>query len=89
VAMTRGGKVPRETERVGRLKRKRKESGKVGQSYDGRTADEGKEPSLEEKRSRRVGGVGGRVEVGGVWIVDGTGCTALGAFAALHLHRTV
>lgn len=30
--------------------------------------------------------MGGRVEVG-VWIVDGTGCTAALRFAALHLRR--
>lgn len=61
VAVTRGRKgTARDRwaaggERDWRAEAKRKESGKVGQGHDGRTAGEGKESSLEEKRSRRVG----------------------------------
>lgn len=88
VAVTRGGKVPRDRwaaggERAGGLKREEKNREKLVRATTvGRQRREG---IFAGRKEESAGGVGGRVEVG-VWIVDGTGCTALRC-AALHLSR--
>lgn len=70
-------------ERAGGLKREEKNREKlVRATTAGRQRREG---IFAGRKEESASGVGGRVEVG-VWIVDGTRCTAL-RYAALHLHR--
>lgn len=86
---TRGGKgTARDRwaaggERAGGLKREEKNREKlVRATTAGRQRREG---IFAGRKEESASGVGGRVEVG-VWIVDGTRCTAL-RYAALHLYR--